>query len=103
MEARCATAASCAQTPARVEVGGMGLQAIVGDHRSLTNALLSISIATLQHVLVAVVKLHWEGFRPIVDGTPIVIIENGRWNRNRIDKLLLHEQDIMAAAREPGV
>lgn len=44
-----------------------------------------------------------EGFRQFVDGTPIVIVEDGRWHEERIRRLRLHEQDIMAAARQDGV
>src|SRR4051794_108333 len=84
-------------------LGGIGIQGAMGDDRSLTGALLGIATIALLHVGVAIGKLRWEAFRRVVDGTPIVIIENGEWHRDWIHKLLLHEQDIMAAARAHGL
>src|SRR4051812_1762423 len=84
-------------------LGGIGIQAIVSDDRSLTNALLAISTVAMMHVLVAWLKLRSEAFRCFVDGTPIVIVEDGHWHDERIHRLRLHMQDIMTAAREDGV
>jgi uncharacterized membrane protein YcaP (DUF421 family) len=81
----------------------MGIQAIVSDDRSLINALPGISTVAMMHVLVAWLKLQSEAFRRIVDGTPIVIVENGCWHDDRIRKLRLHPQDIMAVARDEGL
>ena len=58
--------------------GGVGIQAIVAGDRSLMNVLLGISTVALMHILLAWLRLRSEGLRKIVDGTPIVIIEDGR-------------------------
>jgi uncharacterized membrane protein YcaP (DUF421 family) len=84
-------------------LGGMGIQTIASDDRSLTNALLGISTIALMHILVAWLKLRSEAFRRFVDGTPIVIVEDGQWHDDRVRKLRFHMQDIMAAARHDGV
>ena len=55
------------------------------------------------HVLVAWLKQSSVGFRKIVDGTPVVVIENGDWNQRRMHLLRLQEQDIMAVARAQGI
>ena len=39
----------------------------------------------------------------IVDGTPVVVFENGDFNRRRMRRLRLTQQDIMAAARQRGL
>lgn len=84
-------------------LGGVGIQAIVADDRSVTNALLAITTIALMHILVAWLKLQSEGFRRFVDGTPNVIVEDCRWRQERIRKLRLHAQDIMTAARKQGL
>lgn len=84
-------------------LGGIGIQAIVSHDRSLTNALLAITTVALMHVLVAWLKMYSEKFRRFVDGTPIVLVEEGRWHEERIRRLRLHTQDIMAAARQGGI
>jgi uncharacterized membrane protein YcaP (DUF421 family) len=83
-------------------LGGLGIQCIVYDDHSLVNALLGITTIALMHVLVSVLKMYSEGFRKFVDGTPIVIVEDDYWHEDRMHKLRLQMQDIMAAAREDG-
>jgi uncharacterized membrane protein YcaP (DUF421 family) len=84
-------------------LGGMGLQAIVGNDHSLTNALLGISTIVLMHVLVATLKGKSERFGRVVDGTPVIVFGKGEWYREPMRRLRIHEQDVMAAARSQGV
>ena len=65
-------------------IGGMTIQAIVYDDRSLTNALLAVIVIALNHVLVAWLKERFVTFRKLADGTPIIIVENGHWHRHRM-------------------
>ncbi len=84
-------------------MGGMGMQAIVGNDHSLTNALLGISTVVLMHVLVASLKGWSDCFGRIVDGTPVIIFSKGGWQRESMRRLRVHEQDVMAAARGQGI
>jgi uncharacterized membrane protein YcaP (DUF421 family) len=84
-------------------LGGTGIQAIVSDDRSLTGALLGITTIAAMHVSVAWLKNRFELVRRIVDGTPIVIIEEGEWKRDWLKRLQLHEQDVMTRARQQGI
>jgi uncharacterized membrane protein YcaP (DUF421 family) len=84
-------------------IGGMSIQAIVSDDRSLTNAFVAIAAIGLMHVLVAWLKHRFPKFAKVADGTPVVIIEKGQIDRRRMDQLRLQDQDIMAAARVQGI
>jgi uncharacterized membrane protein YcaP (DUF421 family) len=84
-------------------LGGIGIQSVVGDDRSLTGALLGISTIAGLHVLVAYLKMRYAAVGRWVDGTPIVIVEDGRWDHERLRRLRLHEQDVMATARQSGI
>jgi uncharacterized membrane protein YcaP (DUF421 family) len=83
--------------------GGLAIQAIVADDRSLTNAWLAILTVSLMHVLVAALKRKSERFGRIADGTPVVIFRHGEWLRDRMKHLHVQEPDVMAAARNSGV
>jgi uncharacterized membrane protein YcaP (DUF421 family) len=83
--------------------GGMSIQAVVADDRSATNALLGIVTIGLMHVLVAWLKTRSSTFGKIVDGTPIVVVEDGHWHRDRMKRLRLHSEDVMSVAREKGL
>ena len=50
-------------------LGGLAIQAIVGEDRSLTNALLGIMTVVLMHVLVSTLKGRYPAFGKVVDGT----------------------------------
>ena len=84
-------------------LGGMGMQAIIGNDHSLTNALLGIFTIVMMHVLVATLKSWSELFGRIVDGTPVIIFSQGQWQDESMKRLRIHVQDVMAAARSQGV
>jgi uncharacterized membrane protein YcaP (DUF421 family) len=84
-------------------IGGMSIQAIVMDDRSLTNAFLAIMTIGMMHVLVAWLKQKFVSFRKIADGTPVIVVEHGDWNEHRLQLLRMQNQDVMAAARQKGM
>lgn len=75
-------------------------QALLGEDYSLVNAL--VVIVTLIGVDVALSI--WKQRRPLVaqlvEGVPLVIVEDGRLLRERMDKERVDETDILAAARQ---
>jgi len=80
-------------------VGEATQQAVVGDDYSITTAMLAIVTLVGLDVGLSVVK---ERFRPLerfVDDMPLVIVEDGRPLRERMDKERVDEEDVLAAAR----
>jgi uncharacterized membrane protein YcaP (DUF421 family) len=75
----------------------------VSDGRSVINALLAISTIALMYIFVAWLKNWSEAFRKFVEGTPIVVVEEGRVNRELLGRLRMQEEDLMAAARQDGL
>lgn len=84
-------------------LGGMGMQAVICNDHSLTNALLGIGTVVMMHVLVSSLKGWSACFGRIVDGTPIIVFEKGHWQREHMRHLHVHEQDVMASARGQGI
>jgi uncharacterized membrane protein YcaP (DUF421 family) len=84
-------------------IGGMSIQAVVSDDRSMTNAFVAIMAVGMMHVLVAWLKQKYAWFGRIADGTPVVIIERGEWLRDRMHRLRIQEQDVMTSARGQGI
>jgi uncharacterized membrane protein YcaP (DUF421 family) len=83
--------------------GGISIQAVVADDRSVINALLGISTIALMHILVSTLKQHFDVMGKLFDGTPVVIVEHGKWLDDRMRSVQLHAQDVMAAARNSGI
>jgi uncharacterized membrane protein YcaP (DUF421 family) len=84
-------------------IGGISIQAVVADDRSLTNAFCDVTTVAMMHVLVTKLKQRFPTFGRIVDGTPVLIFEKGHWNRDRMRHHGVEEQDVMAAARGSGL
>jgi uncharacterized membrane protein YcaP (DUF421 family) len=84
-------------------IGGLGIQAVVADDRSLTNAFVAIGTIGMTHALLTCLKQKFPSFGRIVDGTPVVIRENNDYHWGRMAHHGLQEEDILAAAREQGL
>jgi uncharacterized membrane protein YcaP (DUF421 family) len=84
-------------------LGGIGMQAVIADDRSFTNALLGIFSIGLMHLLTATLKQRFDWLGRLIDGTPVVIVEKGTWHDERMHALRVQSQDVMAAARGQGV
>jgi uncharacterized membrane protein YcaP (DUF421 family) len=83
--------------------GGMTVQSVVSDDRSLTGALIGVITVAWLHTTVARLKLRFPAFGLVIDGTPVVLVEDGYWFRDRLRRLRLSEQDVMADARGSAV
>jgi uncharacterized membrane protein YcaP (DUF421 family) len=84
-------------------LGGMGVQAVLGEDRSFTNALLGLMSVALMRLLVATLKQHFRTFGKLGDGTPSLVFEKGKWHEDRMNALRLQARDVMAAARQQGI
>lgn len=84
-------------------LGGITIQAVVADDRSVVNAVAAVFTIAANHMLVSVFKERHEGFRKLVDGTPVVVATDGKLDRRLLSGLRMLEEDIMAAARQSGL
>ncbi len=83
--------------------GAMTTTAILGEDRSFTAAMTGIFTVGLMHVLVSWLKLKSVLLERIIDGTPIVVFEEGRWSDGQMRKLRMQEADIRTAMRQQGM
>jgi uncharacterized membrane protein YcaP (DUF421 family) len=83
--------------------GGITINAVIGEDHSLVGAVSAVFTIGLMHILVSWAKTRFRLVSRIVDGTPVVVFEHGRWNERRMRALRLTEQDVMAAVRQRGL
>lgn len=83
--------------------GGMTIQAIVTDDRSLTNAWLSVMTIALMHVLVTFLERKIDKLGKRLEGTAVPIAEHGKWHIERLEQLRILEEDVLASARQKGL
>jgi uncharacterized membrane protein YcaP (DUF421 family) len=75
-------------------------QALLGEDFSLINALLVIVTMVLLDIGISLWKQRSPQADKVIDGVPIIILENGQPLKDRMDKERVDEADILAAARE---
>ncbi len=84
-------------------MGGVTLTPMVGDDRSITNAMCTITAIALTHWLLAWLRVVSPAFGRIVDGTPLVLLEKGCWRRETMSNMHILDDDVMTMARDQGV
>lgn len=84
-------------------IGGLTLTGMVADERSLTNALCQIVAVAVMHYVITWFRGRWSGFSRFADGTPLLLLEKGKWRTHTLKKMLIQDDDVMAAARDKGL
>ena len=84
-------------------IGGVIILATVGDDHSVTNAVCAVLTVGLMHRLVSGLKARFPRIGAIVDGTPLVLLENGKWRTETMNRMRMQDTDVMAAARTKGI
>lgn len=75
-------------------------QALVGNDYSLSTAFLVILILVMAEIGLSIVKHQVPALEKWLDGTPTIIVQNGKILKDRTDWSRIDEEDILAAARE---
>jgi uncharacterized membrane protein YcaP (DUF421 family) len=83
-------------------IGGVIIRATVGEDRSVVNCGSAILTVALLHTFIAWLKGRSPRIGKIIDGTPLVLLDRGKWRVETMDKLRITPEDVMAAARGKG-
>ena len=84
-------------------VGGLALTFIVADDHSLSNALIQIATMGLSHLFLVLLRQRSNRLARLLDGTPLVLLENGQWREEVMHNMLIEPEDVMTAARDHGI
>ena len=81
-------------------IGNAVQQAILVDDYSVTNAVLLVVTLVGLDILISVLKQHSSPLARLIEGTPLIVVENGRAHHHRMQMARIDEYDILAAARQ---
>lgn len=84
-------------------MGGLALTPMIGNDRSIVNALVVIVTIAVVHYGIAWLKQRSPGFGRIVDGTPLVLVKKGEWQPRTMQKMRILQEDVLAALRDQGI
>ncbi|MBK5647524.1 MAG: DUF421 domain-containing protein [Acinetobacter sp.] len=74
--------------------------AMLGNDYSVTNGFLVIITLVGLNVLFSLWKRNSPTIEKLLDGVPMVIVENGQPLRDRMNKARVDDNDVLSAARE---
>jgi uncharacterized membrane protein YcaP (DUF421 family) len=84
-------------------IGGLTLTTIVADDHSLTNALAQIITVAGIHFALTWLRRHSAWFSRALDGTPLVLMNNGKWHTEALKNMHFSHDDVRSAARQKGL
>ncbi|HEY4652320.1 MAG TPA: YetF domain-containing protein [Pontibacter sp.] len=75
-------------------------QALLGDDFSLTNGMLLIMTLVMLDIILSLLKQKFMPIEKMVDGGPLIILDNGKLLRDRMRKERVDKADILESARD---
>ena len=86
-----------------VVVGDLVQQGVTQNNQSVTGAMLAISTIGLLTVGLSYISFRFRRMRPILNGEPIVLVEDGEVIEPNLRRQRLTREEIGAAARLEGI
>lgn len=80
-------------------IGEATQQALLGDDFSVINAVLIIVSLVTFDILMSLIKRRSPYIGRVIDGNPMIIVENGHLLKSRAQRARIEEEDILEAAR----
>jgi uncharacterized membrane protein YcaP (DUF421 family) len=86
-----------------IVVGDLVQQGVTQNDNSLTGAILAISTIGLLTVALSYLSFRFKRLRPVLDGEPLVLVEDGEIIEDNLRRQRLTREEIGAEARLEGI
>lgn len=73
---------------------------LLGEDPSITNAFVAIITLVIIDIGFSIIKQRSRKMEKLVDGVPMIIVENGKPIKDRMNEARIDEDDVLEAARE---
>jgi uncharacterized membrane protein YcaP (DUF421 family) len=83
--------------------GGVAVQAILGEDRSIVAMLQSIGTFSLLHVGISAAKRRWPSIGLYTEGAPTVVFRDGEWDERTLRALHMARRDVVTELRQNGM
>jgi uncharacterized membrane protein YcaP (DUF421 family) len=80
-------------------IGGTTQRALLGQDYSVTNALLVVVTLIVMDVLFSLIERDSPTFSKLVNGTPLIVVQDGQPLPGRLRRARLTADEVLAAAR----
>ena len=86
-----------------VVIGDLIQQGVTQNDFSVTGLLLAGSTITFLAVVVSYASFRLPRLRPVIDGEPVIVVEDGKPIRRNLDRNRITLEELQAAARGHGI
>jgi uncharacterized membrane protein YcaP (DUF421 family) len=86
-----------------IVLGDAVQQGLTQDDYSLTGAFLAIGTIAILQVAVSYANFRFPKLRPVLDGEPIVVVQDGRPIEKNLKRERVTIEDLAAAARQQNI
>ena len=86
-----------------IVLGDAVQQGLTQDDYSLTGAFLAIGTIAIMQVTVSYANFRFPKLRPVLDGEPIVVVQNGKPIERNLRRERVTIEDLAAAARQQNI
>ncbi len=84
-------------------LGGLTLTGMVANEVSFTNAACQIVTVGMCHYGITWLRTRSPRIARLLDGTPLTLLEGGRWRTVSMGRMGIQDDDVMAMARDKGL
>lgn len=84
-------------------MGGIIILSTVGRDHSVTNCTCAALAVGCMHRVTSSLKIRYPKFGAILDGTPLVLVQNGKLQDRVMQGMHLATEDVLASARTKGI
>jgi len=70
---------------------------------SLVDATLVLMTLVVSNIVTTTAKRRWVSFDRLIDGVPLLLVEDGHILKDRLDETRVREEEIMSAARDKQI
>lgn len=75
-------------------------QALLGNDFSITGAMITITTLVVVDIIFGLMKKYFSPVENILDGTPVILVDNGVPLRDKLKKVDVSCDDILVSARQ---
>jgi uncharacterized membrane protein YcaP (DUF421 family) len=86
-----------------IVLGDLVQQGLTQDDYSLTGAFLAIGTIAILQVAVSYANFRFPKLRPVLDGEPIVVVQDGKPIEKNLRRERVTIEDVAAAARQQSI
>jgi uncharacterized membrane protein YcaP (DUF421 family) len=86
-----------------VVIGDAVQQGLTQDDYSVTGAFLAIGTIAMMQLIVSYTNFRFPKLRPILDGEPIVVVQDGKPLEKNMHRERVTMDDLLAAARQQNI